>query len=102
MADSLLEKLCFNILGLVDCHCKNIAPLVSQSMDRRLSATERWKIKFHLALCKFCRQIRYPEQLETIRSLAQGLNVEDPEIYNESQLPSPAKERMKKLLEKDK
>jgi len=101
MADSLVEKLCINILDFFDCHCKNIAPLVSQSMDRRLSTTERWKIKFHLALCEFCRQIRYPEQLETIRNLAKSLNKENPEIFNESQLPSSAKERMKKLLKKD-
>ena len=98
MADSLLEKLFINILDFFDCHCKNTAKLVSESMDHRISITKRWKIKFHLALCKFCRQIKYPEQLETIRSLAQALKKEDPEINDESQLKSSSKERMKKLL----
>jgi len=101
MADSLLEKLFINILDFFDCHCKNTAKLVSESMDHRISITKRWKIKFHLALCKFCRQIKYPEQLETIRSLAQALKKEDPEIDDESQLKSSSKERMKKLLNKD-
>jgi len=102
MADSLLEKLFINILDFFDCHCKNVAKLVSESMDHRLSLTKRWKIKFHLALCKFCRQIRYPEQLETIRNLAQGLKKEDLEIDDESRLKSSSKERMKKLLNKNK
>jgi hypothetical protein len=98
MADSLLEKLFIHILDLFNCHCKNTAKLVSESMDHRISITKRWKIKFHLALCEFCRQIRYPEQLETIRNLAQGLKKEGSEVNSESQLNSSAREKMKKLL----
>ena len=101
MADSLREKLFINILDFFDCHCKNIAPLVSESLDHPISITKRWKIKFHLALCEFCRKIKYLEQLETIRSLAQALDKEDLEIDPESQLKSSARERMKKLLNKD-
>ena len=101
MADSLLEKLFINILDFFDCHCKNIAPLVSESMDHRISLTKRWKIKFHLALCKFCRQIKYLEQLETIRSLARGLNKEDLEMKGQGALKSDSKERMKKLLDEN-
>ena len=97
MADSLLEKLFINIMDFFDCHCKNIAPLVSESMDHRISITKRWKIKFHLLLCEFCRH--YKEQLETVRNLARGLKKEDSEIDHESQLKSSAREKMKKLLD---
>ena len=100
MADSFLEKLFINILNFFGCHCKNTAKLVSESMDHRISITKRWKIKFHLVLCQFCRQIRYPEQLETVRGLAKALNKEEPDIDNGSPLkPSSARERMKKLLD---
>ena len=100
MADSLLEKLFINILDFFDCSCKNIAKLVSESMDHRVSITKRWKIKFHLALCEFCRH--YKEQLETVRNLARGFIKEGSEIDGESQLKSSARERMKKLLDDNK
>ena len=74
MADSLREKLFINILDFFDCHCKKIAPLVSEAMDHPVSIVKQWKIKFHLLLCEFCHY--YKEQLETVRNLAGGFKSE--------------------------
>ena len=97
MADSLREKLRDGVLDFFASNCKNTTQLVSEAMDHRVSIIKQWKIKFHLALCEYCRH--YKEQLETVRNLARGLKKEDPEIDDESQLKSSAKERMKKLLD---
>ncbi|GJL78784.1 MAG: hypothetical protein NPINA01_17730 [Nitrospinaceae bacterium] len=102
MAEPLLEKLFIHILDLLDCHCQNTAKLVSESMDHRISITKRWRIKFHLALCKYCRQIKYQEQLQTIRSLAKGLKEKDLEIDDDTQLKTSSKERMKRLVDGEK
>lgn len=34
--------------------CKNASHLISQMRDRELTAAERWKLKWHLAVCTMC------------------------------------------------
>lgn len=96
MADSLREKLRDSVLNFFASNCKDTTQIVSESMDRRVSIAKQCKIKFHLALCEFCRY--YKEQLETIRDLARGLKKEGSEVDPESQLNASARERMKNLL----
>ena len=97
MADSLQEKLRDGVLDFFRSNCKDTTQLVSEAMDHRVSILKKWKIKFHLVLCEFCRH--YKEQVETVRNLARGLKKGDLEIDGESQLKSSARERMKKLLD---
>ncbi len=97
MADSFREKLRDSVLNFFASTCKDTTQLVSEEMDHRISITKQWKIKFHLAICEFCRH--YKEQMETLRNLAGYLNKEGSKIGNENQLKSSAKERMKKLLD---
>jgi len=100
MADSLREKIRDGVLDLFRSNCKDTTQLVSEAMDHRVTMAKQWKIKFHLALCEFCRH--YKEQLETVRNLARGFIKEGSEIDGESQLKSSARERMKKLLDDNK
>ncbi|QMT40500.1 zf-HC2 domain-containing protein [Neisseria shayeganii] len=46
--------------------CKQAASLISQSQDRPLSRSEKWRLRLHLCFCPHCR--RYEKQLDTIRS----------------------------------
>jgi hypothetical protein len=34
--------------------CKDASHLISQMRDRELTAVERWKLKWHLAVCTMC------------------------------------------------
>ncbi|WP_368389559.1 anti-sigma factor [Neisseria sp.] len=46
-------------------NCKKACVLLSESQDRRLTATERMLLLLHLAICPHCR--RYRKQLKFIR-----------------------------------
>lgn len=41
--------------------CKHASELISQSLDRRLTMWERWSLKLHLLICRFCK--RFANQL---------------------------------------
>ena len=34
--------------------CKDASHLISQMRDRELTTVERWKLKWHLAVCTMC------------------------------------------------
>src|SRR5258708_1181160 len=48
--------------------CKQAARLQSEALDRTLSASERFGLRVHLLLCKWCR--RYGRHLSFLRSAA--------------------------------
>ena len=100
MAVSLKEKLRDVILDLMVSKCKDTTELISENMDRDISVFKRWRMGFHVALCKYCR--KYKAQLETLRKMTRGLDEEaadtNPQV---SSLKSDSKERMKKKIEKN-
>jgi len=51
-----------------DCH--NMARLVSQSMDHRLSFSTWARMKLHYTICVWCE--RYAEQIAFVKSAARG------------------------------
>jgi hypothetical protein len=44
--------------------CKNASRLISQRRERELTATERWKLKWHLAVCAMC--LAFEKQLRIL------------------------------------
>lgn len=78
--------------------CKEVSQLVSRSLDNKLSLKERFALKLHLLMCKYC--MRFSQQLKklnvAIRSMSK--NIEDDENIK---LPSEAKKRIVKSLESD-
>jgi hypothetical protein len=48
--------------------CKEIAPVMSQSLDRQLTIIEHICMRVHMMLCKWCRD--YLIQIRLIRELA--------------------------------
>lgn len=51
--------------------CKDVTHLISQSQDRRLTRSERVRLRLHLAVCAGCRN--FSSQLEFIRKACQRL-----------------------------
>jgi len=51
--------------------CKQIGELLSQGLDRKLSLSERIKLKFHLIICKTCSC--YDKQLQFVARSARRL-----------------------------
>ncbi len=99
MAVSLIEKLRDVILDLTLSKCKDTTELISENMDHNLSVFKRWRIGFHLALCKYCR--KYRAQLETLRQMALGLDKEVADTAPQTSLKPDSKERMKQIIEKN-
>ena len=45
--------------------CKDVSELVSQSLDRSLTLTERWRVWFHLRACGACQN--FQKQMKFLR-----------------------------------
>ncbi len=77
-------------------NCKQASQLISQGLDKKLSMRERFGLKMHLFICKYCK--RFSQQLErlhvTINSI--GKNIENDKSIT---LPTEAKERIVKSIE---
>jgi sporulation-control protein spo0M len=49
--------------------CKDISELLSDSMDRTLTAREHWAVRLHLLLCRHCS--RFQTQLHFLHKAAE-------------------------------
>jgi hypothetical protein len=47
--------------------CKEMVPMMSESLDRRLSVLEHLQLKLHLMVCAWCAQ--YLKQIKFLREL---------------------------------
>lgn len=79
-------------------NCKQTSQLVSQSLDRRLTLQERFAVKVHLWICKYCR--RFSRQLLAVRSGLQRMT-QSVEENTDLQMPSESKARIAKVLESE-
>jgi predicted anti-sigma-YlaC factor YlaD len=71
-------------------NCKEASQLISQSLERPLSFSERWRLKVHLWMCDACR--RFKQQLNQLRSHIKTLmqQTEDDESIQLSQAAKKA------------
>lgn len=78
--------------------CKQASQLISQGLDVSLSKRERFALKFHLLICKYCS--RFSQQLKMLNVAINNLGkqIEDDTSI---QLPSESKARIVKALESD-
>lgn len=58
-------------------NCKQASQLISRGLDESLSKRERFALKFHLFLCKYCS--RFSQQLSALHVAINniGKNIED-------------------------
>ena len=71
--------------------CKQASQLISQSLDRPLSLTDRIKLRFHLFICDACTAFK--KQLDQLRAAILRLR-STTEDDNSIQLPLDAKARI--------
>jgi hypothetical protein len=50
--------------------CRKVVPLMSESLERRLSPHEWFSVHLHLLVCAWCA--RYLKQIKFLRSLLRG------------------------------
>jgi hypothetical protein len=77
-------------------NCNQTTQLVSQSLDRRLTLSERFALQLHLMLCKFCK--RFSQQIQIMRVNMKTL-INTIENDDTIKLPSSAKNRITELAE---
>jgi len=75
--------------------CRQASQLISESLDRRLTFSDRLKIRFHLFICDACN--RFNIQIE---QLCAAIKILTRETENDSSiaLPSDAKARIRKEI----
>ena len=75
--------------------CKQASQLVSQSLDRKLNMRERFALRLHLLICKYC--LRFSQQLTAMR-VALLRNTQAIEIDASLTLSPEAKARITQAL----
>jgi hypothetical protein len=76
--------------------CKQASQLISLSLDRPLMLRERFALKLHLLICKFCK--RFSQQVQTLRVAIKTM-VSTIENNNAIEMPSAAKKSIADLVE---
>ena len=86
-------------MGDLSPSCKAATRLQSEALDRKLPLRQRFGLRVHLLLCKWCR--RYGKQIAFLRNAAH----EHPDELAEpvpQKLSNEARERIKRRLQADK
>lgn len=76
--------------------CKQASQLISQGLDKKLSGRERFGLKMHLLMCRYCR--RFSQQLHKLNVVISSMkkNIENDE---DIKLSPEAKDRIVKSIE---
>lgn len=78
--------------------CKQMAPVMSESLERPLTLRERVTLRLHLWVCVWC--VWYLEHLRTMRATlhARRTREEVDETNSAVKLPDEARERIRRAL----
>jgi hypothetical protein len=76
--------------------CKQASQLISQSLEQPLAMRERFALKLHLFICKYCRRFR--QQLQAI-GVALKLTARAIENDDTIKMPSETKQRLIQSIE---
>jgi len=82
-------------LGALSPSCKEASRLQSEALDHRLTAFDRFGLRCHLVLCKWCRL--YGGQIKFLRPTAHQHAAEERHLPEQGLSPA-ARERIKKRL----
>jgi predicted anti-sigma-YlaC factor YlaD len=77
-------------------NCKDASHLISQRLDRPLGRRERWGLRMHLLMCRYCR--RFSRQLGLIHLALRKLGRESEQTEEGAELSAEARERIGKAL----
>lgn len=81
--------------------CKDVAPLMSESMERRLTVRERVALRLHLWVCVWCEW--YLQHLRLMRETLRRKRTAQPDVEEltssaAASLSTEARERLKRAL----
>jgi hypothetical protein len=76
--------------------CKQASQLISQSLEQPLAMRERFALKLHLLICRYCRRFR--QQLQAI-GVALKLTARTIENDDTIKMPSETKQRLIQSIE---
>ena len=76
--------------------CQQTVAKLSESMEHRLTLSDRVRIKIHLWICAWCQW--YFEHLQVIRTAARAKGAESPDLAPRSTLSDEARERIRRKL----
>ena len=93
---SHIVKILVRRLGDLSPSCKEAIRLQSAALDRPLTLLERFGLRFHLVLCKWCRS--YGRQITFLRSAAREHGQDDQHSPQQA-LSCEARERIKQILQ---
>ena len=76
--------------------CQQTVETISQSMERQLTFSEKFKLKLHLWICAWCQW--YLEHLKLIRETSRAQEEKAPELMTTATLSDDARERIRRRL----
>ena len=76
--------------------CREIAPVISQSLDRPLSLRERVTLRLHLFTCSYC--VEYLRQLRFLGEAFRACDMDDESAEGGPALSADSRQRMKDAL----
>jgi hypothetical protein len=79
-------------------NCKQASQLISRGLDVTLSKRERFALKLHLLMCKYCSRFRQQLMAINVAISKLGKQIEDD---SNIRLPEETKARIVKALESD-
>jgi hypothetical protein len=80
--------------------CEEVLPVLSQSLERKLTLRERVTLRPHFLICVYC--IRYLKQLRLMRASIRARSEQVETGDSAPALPEEARERLKRALERSK
>jgi len=93
---NIIIKLLMPVMSRMTPACEIISQKISESMDHKISLSDRMRIRIHLLGCKLCR--RYEKQLITMQKMMEKRANEINELPDGPKLSSDAKQRMKQNI----
>ncbi|MBW2412299.1 MAG: zf-HC2 domain-containing protein [Deltaproteobacteria bacterium] len=79
-------------------NCKEVSQLVSEGMDRELPLRQRFLIRMHLLMCKYCSRFR--SQLYLMRNVCRSAQIPPDDSDSFPALSQEALERIKRSFQK--
>ena len=76
--------------------CQQTVETISQSMERKLTLSERIKVKLHFWICVWCQW--YMEHLQVIRNVSRAQATKAPDAMTSASLSNEARERIRRRL----
>lgn len=77
--------------------CKEIVPILTASLDRKLTLKEKIVVKLHLVACKPC--VRYIEQATFLSKATHQLDEHQKDAFYSGRLSESARKRIKDMLQ---